>query len=85
MGGRSDADNETRDRVRGEANEGDDELDVEIAFRIMKEMRSWSRNRNGDLNRDERGIVYCLQKDLCRFSTKKWKRRCVTYIPPPVG
>ena len=57
-----------------EVNEGD-ELDVEIAFRIKKEMQSWSRNRNGDLNGDERGIVYCLQKgwakDLCQFLNKE--------------
>lgn len=54
-----------------EVNEEEDNLDVEIAFRIKKEMRKWSRDRNGDLNGNERGIVYCLQKewakDLCKF------------------
>ena len=54
-----------------EVNEEEDSLDVEIAFRIKKEMRKWSRDRNGDLNGNERGIVYCLQKDwakdLCKF------------------
>jgi superfamily II DNA helicase RecQ len=54
-----------------EVNEEEDNLDVEIAFRIKKEMRKWSRGRNGELNGNERGIVYCLQKDwakdLCKF------------------
>ena len=31
-----------------EVNEEEDTLDVEIAFRIKKEMRKWSRDRNGD-------------------------------------
>jgi len=54
-----------------EVNEEEDDLNVEIAFRIKKEMRKWSRGRNGELNGNERGIVYCLQKDwtkdLCKF------------------
>src|SRR5213082_2835017 len=49
----------------------EDTLDVEIAFRIKAEMHKWSRDRNGDLNGNEKGIVYCLPKkwaeDLCRF------------------
>jgi len=58
-----------------EVNEEEDNLDTEIAFRIKKEMRKWSRDRNGDLNGNERGIVYCLQKhwaeDLCEFLNKE--------------
>ena len=54
-----------------EVNEEEDDLNVEIAFRIKKEMRKWSRGRNEELNENERGIVYCLQKDwtkdLCKF------------------
>ena len=49
----------------------EDSLDVEIGFRIKGEMGKWSRDRNGNLNGNERGIVYCLQKDwakeLCQF------------------
>lgn len=33
-----------------EANEEEEELDIKIAFRIKKEMRKWSRGRNGELN-----------------------------------
>jgi RecQ family ATP-dependent DNA helicase len=58
-----------------EVNEEEFKLDVEIAFRIKKEMREWSRDRNGVLNGNERGIVYCLQKDwakdLCEFLNKE--------------
>jgi len=58
-----------------EVNEEEDNLDVEMAFRIKKEMREWSRDRNGVLNGNERGIVYCLQKewaeDLCKFLNKE--------------
>ena len=54
-----------------EVDEEEDTLDVEIAFRIKAEMRKWSRNERGELNGNERGIVYCLQKkwaeDLCKF------------------
>ena len=54
-----------------EVNEEEDKLDVEIAFRIK--MRKWSRDRNGDLNGDERGIVYYLQKD--------WVKDLCTVVP----
>lgn len=54
-----------------EVDEEENTLDVEIAFRVKAELRKWSRDRNGNLNGNERGIIYCLQKewaeDLCRF------------------
>ena len=54
-----------------EVNEEDTTVDIEIAFRIKAEMRKWSRDQTGELNGNERGIVYCLQKewakDLCQF------------------
>lgn len=54
-----------------EVDEEEDSLDVEITFRIKAEMRKWARDGNGELNGNESGIVYCLQKewadDLCAF------------------
>ena len=39
-----------------EVNEEEDELDIEIGFRVKAEMRKW-------VHGNERGIIYCLQKD----------------------
>ena len=54
-----------------EVNEDNDILDAAIASRIKEEMRKWSRASNGELNGNERGIVYCLTQDwaneLCNY------------------
>jgi len=54
-----------------EVDEEENTLDAEIALRVKAEMRKWSRDAVGNLNGNERGIIYCLQKewakDLCRF------------------
>jgi superfamily II DNA helicase RecQ len=67
-----------------EVDDKEDELDIEIRFRIKKEMRQWSRDARGELNGKERGIVYCLQKewaeDLCNFiNAEMGEEICAVY------
>lgn len=77
----------TRPEIGYEVMEVDDEeiqLNIEIVSRIKKEMRQWSRDKKGELNGKERGIVYCLQtewaEELCKFiNAKMGKEICAIY------
>ena len=47
-------------------NEKENKLNIEMIFRIKKKMWEWFRDKNKNLNENEREIIYYLQKDWIR-------------------